>query len=118
MTTEGVTADPVFLALTRPALRWGVPYVAMVVNGFVTIEAFLITGNLLALLIALPIHGVSWLLCLSEPRFFDLLVLWARTRGVALWGNHRYWRAQSYSPLLIDIADARGRRHVRRARAR
>ena len=48
------------------------------------------------------------LLCARDARFFDLLLLWARTRLPALFGNLRVWRASSYSPLRLDLPDARG----------
>jgi len=50
------------------------------------------------------------LLCTRDPRFFDLLLLWGRTRLPALLTTLRHWRASSYTPLLLDLPDARGRR--------
>jgi type IV secretion system protein VirB3 len=80
-------------------------------------EVFLLTKNLLSLLLAAPIHGVSLLLCARDPRFFDLVLLWGRTRLVALLGNLRFWHASSYSPLALELPNARTRRrataHVR-----
>src|ERR1700688_1828350 len=98
----GLTADPLFVAVTRPPMRWGVTFSALLVNLVFTMEAFLLTKNLLTLLIALPIHGTCALLCLREPRIFDLAVLWVRTRLLAHVGNFRVWRASSGTPLLID----------------
>ena len=106
----GVTADALFVGVTRPAMAFGVTYSALLVNAIVTVELFLLTRNLLWLLVCVPVHGVFWLLCLSEPRFFDLAVLWGRTRGPGLFGNGRQWRANAYSPLAIDLPDAGGRR--------
>ena len=60
----------------------------------------------------MPVHGVFWLLCLSEPRFFDLALLWGRTRGPGLFGNRTLWQAQGYSALALDLPDARGRRRA------
>ena len=63
-------------------------------------------GNLdhfeLTLFIALPIHGVSALLCARDARFFDLILLWGRTRMPAYFANFRLWKASSYSPLALD----------------
>ena len=109
---SGVTADPLFVGVTRPAMAFGVTYSAMLVNAVVTVELFLLTRNLLWLLVCVPVHGVFWLLCLSEPRFFDLALLWGRTRGPGLLGNGRWWRAQGYSALALDLPDARGRRRA------
>ncbi len=75
-----------------------------------TMEAFLLTKNLPTLLLCVPIHGVCTLLCARDARYFDLLLLYARTRLPALFGNLRFWRASSYSPLQLDLPNARGRR--------
>ena len=109
----GLTAEVLFVGATRPAMRWGVTYSALLVNLVVTLEAFLGTKNLLTLLLALPIHGVCALLCARDARFFDLVLLWGRTRIPALLGNARFWRASAYSPLELGPPDARGRRRQR-----
>jgi type IV secretion system protein VirB3 len=106
----GLTADPLFVGATRPPMRWGVTYSALLVNMVFTMEAFLLTKNLLVLLLAAPIHGVCMLLCTRDARFFDLIMLWARTRLPAMLANHRVWKASSYSPLKIDMPDTLGRR--------
>ena len=108
---QGIVADTLFVGMTRPSMVWGVTYSAMMVNVVITTESFIVTKNLVWLLAFLPIHGVLYLVCLYEPRFFDLLQLWGRTRFPALVaGNLRYWRANSYSPLVLDLPDVHGRR--------
>jgi type IV secretion system protein VirB3 len=102
--TRGLAAAPLFVGATRPPMRWGVTYSALLFNLVFTLEAFLATRNLLMLLAALPIHGASVLLCGRDARCFDLLLLWARTRLPALLANGRWWRASSYSPLTVDAA--------------
>jgi type IV secretion system protein VirB3 len=109
----GLTADPLFVGATRPPMRWGVTYSALLFNMVFTMEAFLLTKNLLMLLVCVPIHGVCALLCARDARFFDLVLLWGRTRLPALFANYAVWRASSYSPLLIDLPDRRGRRGAR-----
>ena len=108
----GLIADPLFVGVTRPPMRWGVTYSALLVNGVFTMEIFLLTKNLLTLLVALPIHGVCALLCARDPRFFDLAFLWGRTRIPALLANARFWSSSSYSPLTLDLPDRRGRRRT------
>lgn len=111
---QGLVADLLFVGMTRPPMVWGVTYSAMMANVVLTMEAFIVTKNLAWLLAFVPLHGLLYLLCLYEPRFFDLLQLWGRTRGCA-WtaGNLRHWRASSYSPLALDLPDHRGRRGAR-----
>jgi type IV secretion system protein VirB3 len=111
-TTRGLTADPLFVGATRPPMRWGVTYSALLFNLVFTLEAFLITRNLLTLLVALPIHGASVLLCGRDARYFDLLLLWGRTRLPALIANGRWWAASCYSPLALDPPRRSGRRRA------
>jgi type IV secretion system protein VirB3 len=114
---EALTIDPLFVGATRPPMRWGVTYAALLMNMVFTMEVFLLTKNLLTLLLAIPIHGVCALLCARDARFFDLALLWSRTRLPSLAGNYRFWRASSYSPLELDVAGVQGRRRaVPRAR--
>ena len=109
---SGLTADPLFVGATRPPMRWGVVYAALLFNLVLTMELFLVTRNLLTLLICVPVHGVSMLLCARDPRYFDLILLWSRTRLPALLANMRVWNASSYSPLYIDLPG--GKRNTRR----
>jgi type IV secretion system protein VirB3 len=108
----GLVADPLFVGATRPPMRWGVTYAALLFNMVFTMEAFLLTRNLLTLLVCAPIHGVCALLCARDARFFDLLLLWGRTRLPALLGTLGIWKASSYSPLTLDLPDVRGNRRA------
>ncbi len=110
LANSGVTADPLFVAATRPAMRWGVTYSALLFMLVLTLELFLLSRNLLVLLLIMPLYAIAALLCAGEPRFFDLLLLWARTRVPAYLGSYRYWRATSYSALAVDLPDRGGRR--------
>jgi type IV secretion system protein VirB3 len=103
----GFTSDTLFVGATRPPMRWGVTYAALIFNLVFTLELFLASRNLLALLLALPIHGISALLCVHDARFFDLLLLWVRTRLPTLLGNGSYWKASSYSPLSLSVGQRR-----------
>lgn len=110
--TRGLVREPLFVGATRPPMRWGVTYSALLFNLVFTLEAFLVTRNLLTLLVALPLHGTSVLLCARDARCFDLLVLSARTRLPALLANARWWGASSYSPLPLDPPRSSGRRRA------
>ena len=106
----GMTADPLFVGATRPPMRWGVTYSALLFNLVFTLEAFLVSKNLLTFLVGAPIHMVCVLLCARDARYFDLLLMWGRTRLPALFGNLVFWHASSYSPLRLDLPNARGQR--------
>jgi type IV secretion system protein VirB3 len=98
---KGLRAEPLFVGATRPPMRWGVTYAALLFNLVFTLEAFLLTKNLVTLLLGAPIHGICALLCARDARCFDLILLWGRTRMPAMLGNMRVWGASSYSPLAL-----------------
>jgi type IV secretion system protein VirB3 len=108
--TSGLIQDLLFGALTRPAMRWGVTYSAIIGNIVLTMELFLLSKKLLLILIALPVHGVCMLLCAREARFFDLAVLWAQTRLPGLIRSVHFWRASTYSALPLDLPGRAQRR--------
>lgn len=108
----GLTADLLFVAVTRPPMRWGVTFSALLCNVMFTMEVFLLSRNLLTLLLIAPIHGVCALLCQRDPRIFDLALLWLRTRLPAYFANYRWWRASSYSAAALDLPGARGHRRA------
>jgi type IV secretion system protein VirB3 len=109
---DGLTADPLFVAVTRPPMRWGVTYSALLFNLVFSMEVFLLTKNLLSLLIVIPIHGICALLCLRDARYFDLILLWGRTRLPALARTFRVWKASSFSPLELNAPNVKGRRRI------
>src|SRR6266478_5386537 len=108
----GLTADTLFVGVTRPPKRWSVTFSALLFNLVFTMEVFLLTKNLLTLLIAVPIHGVCALLCARDARFFDLILLWGRTRMPSHLANFRVWKASSHGPLLFDLPNLAGRRRL------
>jgi type IV secretion system protein VirB3 len=112
METEahGLAVDPLFVAATRPPTRWGVPYLALLVNMVLTMEVFLLVKNPLILLLAIPFHGICMLVCARDIRMFDLAMLWAQTRMPGMAGNLFVWKGNTYSPLVLDLPNARGRR--------
>lgn len=93
---NGVERDAVFVALTRPQMFAGVTYSYFVANAILATELFLIFKTIWALLIALAIHFAGVLLCLREPRFFDLWL--ARVGCCPRVRNHSIWQCNSYRP--------------------
>jgi type IV secretion system protein VirB3 len=104
--------DPLFVGVTRPPMRWGVTYAALLLNLVFTMELFLVTKNLLTLGVAVPVHALAALLCVRDPRIFDLLLLWARTSVPARLANGGYWGTASYSPLELAPPAVSGRRRA------
>jgi len=93
---NGLERDTLFVALTRPQMFAGVTYSYFIANAVIATELFLIFKSLWALVAALVIHLAGVLLCLREPRFFDLwLTKVSRCPRVK---NYQVWRCNSYRP--------------------
>lgn len=93
---NGVERDVMFVALTRPQMFAGVTYSYFVANAVLATELFLIFRTAWALVIALAVHLAGVLLCLREPRFFDLWL--AKVGRCPRVRNFAIWRCNSYRP--------------------
>lgn len=91
---KSLRQDTVFLALTRPQMFAGVTLTFFVINLIVAVELFLIFKSPWVLAAALVFHGIGMVVCLREPRFFDLWI--ARVRNCPRVKNHSFWRCNSY----------------------
>jgi type IV secretion system protein VirB3 len=91
---NGVERDPLFVALTRPQMFAGVTYSYFIANAVIATELFLIFRSIWALGAALVIHLVGVVLCVREPRFFDLWI--TRVSRCPRVKNHAIWRCNSY----------------------
>jgi type IV secretion system protein VirB3 len=91
---NGIERDPVFVALTRPQMFAGVTYAYFIANAVVATELFLVFRSAWALLAALIVHLVGVVLCVREPRFFDLWI--TRVSRCPRVRNHAIWRCNSY----------------------
>jgi type IV secretion system protein VirB3 len=108
----GLTREHLFVGATRPPMRWGVTYSALLFNMVFTMEAFLVTKNLLSLLLCVPIHALCLILCARDARFFDLIMLWGQTRLPALMASTPLLHATTYSPLAFSTTTSLGRRRL------
>ena len=91
-----MSSDPLFQGMTRPAMLAGVTYSGVILNMMLVITPFVMLNRLWPLLAAIPIHGVMWLVCRWDPRFFDLVMVWLQTSANA---RHRYiWKGSTYRP--------------------
>jgi type IV secretion system protein VirB3 len=88
--------DPLFVALTRPQMFAGVTYSYFIVNAVLATELFLIFRSVWVLLVALIAHALGAILCVREPRFFDLWL--TKVRRCPRIKNHSVWRCNSYRP--------------------
>lgn len=74
----------------------GVTYGFFVVNAVVATELFLVFRTVWVIVAAVPIHLAGMLLCLREPRFFDLWL--TRVGKCPRIPNYAIWRCNSYRP--------------------
>ena len=93
---DGLEHDRLFVALTRPQMFAGVTYSYFIANAVVATELFLIFKSIWAIVAAVVIHVAGVLLCLREPRFFDLWL--TRVSRCPRVKNHKVWGCNSYRP--------------------
>lgn len=94
--SAGLERDTLFVGLTRPQMFAGVTYSIFVANVVIATELFLVFKSLWVVAAALVLHGAGMLLCLEEPRIFDLWL--ARVSKCPRIKNYRIWRCNSYRP--------------------
>jgi type IV secretion system protein VirB3 len=76
-----VKKDPLFLALTRPAMLMGVPYGWCMGNLLITAVIYLYGGNsfLWLFLGGGTGHLIGYMCASYEPRFMDIIKVWSQT---------------------------------------
>ncbi len=74
----------------------GVTYSGVILNLMLVVIPFVFLNSIWVLAALVPIHGVMWLVCKWDPRFFDLALVWLVTSARA---PHRHiWKGSSYRP--------------------
>lgn len=88
--------DHLFVALTRPQMFAGVTYSYFTANAVIATELFLVFRSIWVVVAAVIIHLVGVVLCVREPRFFDLwLTKVGRCPRIR---NYAIWQCNSYRP--------------------
>lgn len=97
---EQMAKDPLFLAVTRPAMWAGVPMEAgglVILAGAITLVG---TGNpLYGLAASLVLYAVARLVVRHDVNAFRLLFMWGRTKAANR--NRVFWGGSSYTPLPL-----------------
>jgi type IV secretion system protein VirB3 len=94
---DDLESEPLFLALTRPAMRWGVPFEALVLNGVLSFFVGLWLDNPFFWLIGIAIHFPMRIIASRDHNFFRVGRLWMTTKGQAL--RSASWGGSMLSPL-------------------
>lgn len=100
-----IDRDPLVVAATRPAMKWGVTLEGIIIGGGVVSIAMIATANPFTLLLYIPIHGAMYLICLRDPRTFRLFLLWGITKMKSL--GWRHWGASTAAPMVNTRATKR-----------
>jgi type IV secretion system protein VirB3 len=92
MEENGLEASTLFLALTRPPMKWGVPFEGFIGNAFGSFAA----GAIMSppyWLICIPIHLALRFFASQDHNMFRVMRLWMETKGNAVgsdvWGGSR-----------------------------
>ncbi|WOE76742.1 type IV secretion system protein VirB3 [Alterisphingorhabdus coralli] len=104
---DELSADTLYLALTRPALFLGVPLDAAMFIFPVAVLCLIWTGNpLIALAIGGALYFTARLITRRDYNQFRVLSLYLQTAvGNA---NKGYWKGSSYGPLASPMMKRKG----------
>lgn len=106
-----LTEDPLFLALTRPTLWFGVPVEATLAIGMVSVFILMGLGNpIWAGAIGISLLMAARLIVRADYNMFKILFLYGRTKAAA--PNKMVWGGSSYSPLPVAGVKRKGFRRV------
>ena len=82
---ERVRHDTLFLAVTRPAMKWGVPYAGFQINLMGGAVIGMIAGSpLWWLVIWPPVHLAMRAMTARDHNFFNELLCWWQTRAKSI----------------------------------
>lgn len=85
--------NPVFGALTRPAMTGGVTFEYHGFNLMLSMATFILMGNLLYGLIFIPIHAFGWMAHRYDSQFFSVAFkafFKPSMPNKSIWGVRRY----------------------------
>ena len=98
---EAPDVNPLFVALTRPPMIWGVPMVYLGINFIIWGVGFIGFADLLAkalffVFVNIPIHVFGYVMTERDPHWMRIIMVTLYRCGPT--PNRRFWRAQSYMP--------------------
>ena len=94
---EPPRTDPLFKALTRPAMFFGLPYDFAAGLFFITVFLFIATASFWIFLIGIPLFFIGRMLAESEPRFIKLMT--TKALLCPAHRNRKWWGGvNSYEP--------------------
>ena len=104
---ELMARNPLFLAVTRPALFAGIPIEAAVFVLLCSVITLIATSNpVYGLVVAAVMFGISRLVVRHDVNAFRLIFLWGRTKAANR--NRVFWGGSSYTPLPLKGIKRKG----------
>ena len=92
--TGSLTADPLFVGLTRPTLIFGVSIPFAILNMLISTTLFIQTSSLKIILVAFVVHIVGYIICFNEPLFMEIYL--QKMQNFNKCPNKTYYGANSY----------------------
>ena len=92
--------DVCLLALTRPAMFWGVTLEVFAVNFVITGIAFVLSKSFICMAVGAVVHGLARLIMWHDVNQFRVLRVWTMTFGRSI--NRTYWGGSSASPIQVS----------------
>ena len=104
---EVMARNPLFLAVTRPALFAGIPIEAAVFVLLCSVITLIGTSNpIYGLVVAAVMFGLSRLVVRHDVNAFRLIFLWGRTKAANR--NRVFWGGSSNTPLPLNGIQRKG----------
>lgn len=89
-------ADPLFVALTRPPMFFGVPINYFLCTSFITFALLMLSYQTVFLLIYPALHVLGFFVCYVDHGLFDVIF---KKIGFVRSMNYSLWGCQSYEPF-------------------
>ena len=93
MKNVSLEINPIFGALTRPAMTAGVTFEFHGLNLMISVISFILLDNLLYGLIFIPIHAFGWMVCRYDNQFFAVAYknfFMPNNPNKSIWGVRTY----------------------------
>jgi type IV secretion system protein VirB3 len=90
-----ITINPLFGALTRPAMTAGVTFEYHILNLMASMSAFIAISPLFGL-IFIPLHVFGWMVCRFDTHFFTICY---KRLSLPQIPNKPIWRVRAYEPF-------------------
>lgn len=90
-----ITADPLFVGLTRPSMIFGVSIQYAMLNLMMAVTMFIQKTSIYIVFIAAAVHLVGYILCFKEPKFMEIYLNYSAKCNQC--PNKSYYGANSYS---------------------